>query len=739
MIYFFGWNMSQTNYSYKKMKKTLLILLCLFAFTQSETFAQKKKNTPKDSVYAAQPVTVTASRQAQKTLDVPLAVTVVSPLELQNRRGFGLDEVLSIVPGALVQARTGNHDVRITIRGYGARGAGERSNAGTSRGIRVLVDGIPQTEPDGRTAFDLIDITGASSIEVLRSSASALWGNASGGVINMSSVPTTNSPFVSAQSQFGSYGFMKNSLQAGTTTDLGKMYVSFNNTTFDGWRAHSGSAITQFNAGIVTQVNQRTKLGVFMAAATNIFRVAGPLTQAEFDSSAIQAQAVMVTRDERRFNRLGSLGMTLEHAIGDNHTITSMAFLQPKYLERSERNTYRQFTRYHVGGNVMYKNFGMITTDIGSNFLVGMDEQYQDGAILFYALKNGARDTLQTNKREGANNFGLFIQEEVTFDNKLSIMLGGRLDKIAYYNETYFDGARNRNDIAEKIYDNFTPKFGLNYRLTSDMSIYANIGGGIEIPAGNEVDPPGPLATSVINPLLEPMTSTTYELGWKALPQVDDFIGLGAANISIDVAAYMIGVKNDIIPYDAGRFYISAGKTQRIGAELGAAVKLDNGLSLSAAFTYCNSKYVEYDLSAIYSRPRDSVEGQAAFKDYTDNKIAGMPDMYSTIRAKWMPTFLERFSIDAEMRMVGSYFADNANLLSVASYMTIDAGISYEQPLVGGLSARGFVRAMNLTDQQYAASVWINPERIKNSAPSFLEAGLPRNFSAGINLSWRGE
>jgi iron complex outermembrane receptor protein len=709
----------------------------IFAGVDS-ALAQKKKTTTKDSIYTAQPVTVTATRQMQKVLDVPLAVTVVPQIDLQNRKGYGLDEVLSLVPGALVQARTGNHDVRITIRGYGARGAGERSNAGTSRGIRVLVDGIPQTEPDGRTAFDLIDISGASSIEVLRSTASALWGNASGGVLNISSVPTTNSPFVSGQSQFGSFGFMKNSLQAGTTTNLGKIYISFNNTTFDGWRNHSASAITQFNAGILSQVNARTKLGVSMSAASNIFRIAGPLTQAQFDSSRQQAQANMVTRDERRFNRLGSLGVTLDHAIDDNNTITSMAFLQSKFLQRSERNTFRDFNRYHVGGNLIFKNSSTITSDIGSHFLLGMDEQYQDGAILFYGLnKSGGRDTvLQQDKREGANNFGVFVQEEVTFNDKLSIMLGARYDKIAYYNEIYFDGG-NKNDVAEKIYDKITPKFGLNYRIASDMSVYANVGGGIEIPAGNEVDPPGPLGSSVVNPLLEPMVSTTYEVGWKTLPRFNDFIGLGSANVSLDVAAYMIGVTNDIIPYNGGRFYISAGKTQRIGAELGGSVNLENGLSLALAFTYCNSKYVEYNLSSLYVTSRDSIEGQAAFKDYSNNKIAGMPDMYSTIRVKWEPKFIERFSIDAEMRSVGSYFADNANMLSVPSYMTIDAGVSYEQPITGGLSIRGFARMMNLTDQKYAASVWINPERVKNANPSFLEAGLPRNFSAGINLTWR--
>jgi iron complex outermembrane receptor protein len=718
--------------------KQLTILFLLFLTSWSGLFAQKKKNTPKDSVYAAQPVTVTATRQAQKTLDVPLAVTIVSPLDLQNKRGFGLDEVLSMVPGALVQARTGNHDVRITIRGYGARGAGERSNAGTSRGIRVLVDGIPQTEPDGRTAFDLIDITGASSIEVLRSNASALWGNASGGIVNISSIPVSNVPFVSAQTQLGSFGMMKNSLQAGTTSDLGKMYVSFNNTTFDGWRNHSSSAITQFNLGIVSQVNLRTKLGVFMAAASNIFRIAGPLTQAQFDSNAQQAQTIspanFVARDERRFNRLGSMGVTLDHAIGDNHTITSMAFIQPKFLQRSERNTFRDFTRYHVGGNVIYKNFGKISDEIGSHFIAGVDNQYQDGAIQFYYLTSGARDSLRTSKREGANNFGLFVQEELSFGEKFSAVLSARFDKITYYNETLFDNGKPLNLVAEKTYQNTTPKLGLMYRLADNMSVYANLGGGIEVPAGNETDPPASLASFVINPLLEPIRSTTYELGWKALPQVDDFLGMGSAAVSLDVAAYWIQITNDIIPYSGGRFYFSAGRTRRVGAELGGSMRIENGLTLSTAITYANNKYIEYKIDSL-------VEGNvtgAANKDYSNNKSAGLPDMFATIRAKYQPTFFDKLSIDAEMRTVGGYFADDANLLPVNSYLVFDAGISYEQEITGGLSVRGFVRGLNLFDEKYAASVWINPDD-SGAKAAFLEAGLPRNFSAGINLTWRGE
>ena len=97
---------------------------------------------PADTVVLT-PVTVTATRQAMSIFAVPLAVTLIKKRELFGTTGYGLDDALALVPGVIAQSRYGNQDIRIAIRGYGARGAGDRSNAGTSRGIRVLLDGFP--------------------------------------------------------------------------------------------------------------------------------------------------------------------------------------------------------------------------------------------------------------------------------------------------------------------------------------------------------------------------------------------------------------------------------------------------------------------------------------------------------------------------------------------------------------------------------------------------------------------
>lgn len=720
------------------MNNNFIFRICLVAVALSITFAsasaQQKKQT-KDTVYKTSPITVIATRQEAATLSVPLAVTVVPKELMSNRRGYGLDEVLTYVPGVLTQSRAGNHDVRIVIRGYGARGSGERSNAGTSRGLRFYLDGIPETEPDGRTAFDLIDIAGASSIEVVRSNASALWGNAGGGIVNITSVPTTNDPFLEAQIQAGSFGFLKNSLRASSPTDIGKVFVSFNNTTFDGWRDHSASANTQFNAGLVNNMGARTKFGIFLTGATNIFRIPGPLNQTQFDADPTQAQndtliykPTYVMRDERRFNRLGRIGTTFEHALSRSTSVGGMGFLQSKYLQRSERNTFRDFNRYHTGGNLYLKNTMKLSDNMQSNFIVGTDEQYQDGAILFYSLINGSRGTLQQDKREGANNFGIFAQEEMQINEQFSVMVGARYDNITYYSENFLVSGESE----DKSFTQITPKFGLTYRITPEHTVYVNFGGGIEVPAGNETDPSptyGDDTLHVINPLLEPIRSTTMEVGYKTVTNADF---LGDAVISADIAAYLISVKNDIIPYRGGRFYFTAGETRRLGGELGLGIRWANGLSMLASATFSNNKYVNYTVDSVYYNK--SLAGKVA--DYKDNKVAGIPDLFSTIRLHFEPEFAAGAFIEADMRLVGEYYVNDANTLTVPSYTVFDAAAGYELKISEAFGAKIYARYANLTNVKYVASAWINPDMPSKTLPAYIEPGLAGNITAGLTLTW---
>ncbi len=678
--------------------------------------------------YEISPITVTALRYAQPILKVPMAVNTLNASELHMRRGYGMEEALQAVPGVLAQTRSGNQDIRITIRGFGARGAGDRSNAGTSRGIRVLVDGMPTTEPDGRTSFDLIDLTTAEGLEVIRSNASAIWGNAAGGVINISSTPLFESNFLTARTLQGSYSFRKYVLQSGMNLGSGKLSIALLRNELEGWRQNSASERTLVDVDFISHPSEQTRLGVFLIGTYNKFFVPGPLSLVQFEADPKQANATYLSRAERRMNRVGRIGVTLDHEVNAAHGFSGQVFMEPKFLQRSERGTFRDFTRYHVGGNASYRFAHDFSHAVKSKFQIGMDEAYQDGAILFYSLTatNERGSELRDNKREGANSFGAYVQEDLSVSQDLNFVLGLRYNDVTYHNESFI----NDNLEGKKSFRRWTPKIGATYQLTPMHSVYANWGSGVEVPAGNETDPASTFGQDTVfalNPLLEPIHSNTFELGTKQILVSSQSRLRG---LSYDVAAYYINISNDIVPYRAGRFYFTAGKTRRYGAEAGVNAQFEGDLSMQAAFTYLNSRYMNYSVDSVHY-------GKAGrFAVYDDNKVAGIPNVYCNAALRFAPQQLHSAFVELSLQGVGNYFVDDANATSVPAYNLLNFTAGLEKPLRLGqnLSLSGFVGVYNLTDKKYVSSAFINPD-IVNRVPLYLEPGLPRNFVIGLSLS----
>ncbi len=708
--------------------KRAILLLSIMGFALQLCHAQS------DTIkYILPPLTVTATRIAEPWLEVPLALSVITLNGALPGKGTGLDEILFGTPGVLAQSRYGGQDIRLSIRGFGARGAGAKSNAGTIRGVRVLLDGFPETEPDGRTSLDLLDISGAGRVEVVRSNASSVWGNASGGVVSVFSNTAFESPYSTVQSSFGSFGFHKEMVQVGAMLDAGRFFLSLGNTTADGWRVHSGSSQTLVNTGIVSPVGERTSLGVYLSGTSNLFRIPGPLSHAQYDSLPRQSDSTFIQRDERRNNRLGRIGVTLSHDINTSNSLSAQAFINTKYLQRSERGTFRDFNRYHVGGNFVFRNSFSFGEGLKNTLLAGIDEAYQDGAIHFYNLTpTGDRGTtVKDNKREGANNFGAFLQDEIFLTRDLNAMVGARYDNITYYYDSYIDPKLD----DRKSFEHVTPKVGITFHLSPTQSVYANLGGGVEVPAGNEVDPSPSIADGsldtvrALNPLLEPITSTTVEAGLKQIMSIGGEERI--ATLTYDIAVYRIEVLNDIIPYDNGGFYFTAGKTRRMGLEAGGSIQFANGLSLEPSLTLSKNTYVDYTIDSVH------YDNPGKFLDLKDNKMAGIPDVYYTVGLRYAPAFLGGSYVKLSVQGVGSYFADDRNLYDVPAYTILNAVVGTESVRIPGtsLSFHGFFGVNNLTDKTYPASVWINPQLNSQGKPVYLEPGLPRNVVGSVSLT----
>ena len=699
----------------------------------------------KDTIYTLPGLEITSTRRSTTVINEPMAITVVGSKDISKGRGYGLDDALSFVPGVFAQSRYGNQDIRITIRGFGARGSGERSNSGTSRGIRILLDGFPETEPDGRTSFDHIDLSTMNKLEVIRSNSSALWGNGAGGLVSVSSNTSFEHPFVSVQSSAGSFGFNKNVLLLGTNIGNGKFFLNLSNTNSEGWRRHSQSSQTLLNTGIVSPIGDATKLGVFILGTTNVFHIPGPLSQSQYDTDPQQAQSdtnyykpTYIQRDERRFNRLGRIGVSLNHAFDGANDLSATAYINPKYLQRSERNTFRDFTRYHVGGSFVFRNAYTIDENISVSSTIGTDEAYQDGAILFYQLKNGRRDSvLVDNKREGANSFGLFIQEEIRLNDDLVLSLGARYDNVMYITENFITPTLLSDS---RSFSKVTPKLGVLYKFSPLHSVYLSYGGGVEVPAGNETDPAaGQPNSRAINPLLEPIVSTTYEVGTKQFILFDEAF---FHSLSYDASLYHISTVNEIVPYQNGRFYLSAGETQRTGFELGLTAHVDHGFSFTTALTVSDNVYTDYVIDSVYTkRPIDlSLSGRTA--DFAGNRIVGVPELMLHNRLRYETPFINGLFAEVASQSVGEYFADDVNSLVIPSYTLFNAAVGYSGPfgLLDHVNFNALVAVNNLTDITYVSSSYINPDYGRVPATSkeaiYLEPGFPRYFVATIGLGY---
>jgi iron complex outermembrane receptor protein len=687
----------------------MLRLLALFAV---------QTPSPAPDTVVLPPVTVSATRQAASVFAVPLAVTLIKKQDLFGTTGYGLDDALVLVPGVVAQSRYGNQDVRITIRGYGARGAGDRSNAGTSRGIRVLLDGFPETEPDGRTSFDGIDLAAASAIEVVRSNGSAVWGNAAGGVVSVSTLPEDGVPPTAVEPTWGAFGLRRYAARVGAAlgaSDEGKLSASVVHTEFAGWRIHSGSRRSVVNLSLQVPAGERTRVGVYGVGSRNLFRIPGPLTTAEVAADPRQANATYLARDERRENRVARLGVTLDHQVSAGLGISALAYLNPKYLQRSERNTFRDFTRYHVGGNTIAR----VATPLGGatrgTLLIGADYAMQDGAILFFSLTpQGTRgDTLRDNKGEGAHSAGVFVTEEIDLrgDGRWTLALGGRYDAVTYDYRDYIDPSLN----AGRSFTGVTPKVGLTYRHGPARSVYASIGGGIEVPAGNETDPvpPGDTVTA-INPLLEPIRSTTFELGTKH----------ATGTVSYEVAVYHTAVANEIVPYRGGRFYFTAGRVRRRGAEVGVRVAPASGVTVQIALAFADHRYTRYVVDSVhYGSP-------GATADYSGNRVVGVPSFTDAVSLELAPRAVRPLRVRFGVQGMSAFYADDANQVRVPSHQIATLTVGIDGPV------QAFVTVHNLFDRRYIASAFLNPDVI-GGEPVAFEPAMPRHVVAGVSLSRR--
>ncbi|MEF2541385.1 TonB-dependent receptor PqqU [Klebsiella quasipneumoniae] len=674
-----------------------------------------------------QTMVVTAAPTTVSELDTPAAVSVVNGDEMrQAAPRVNLSESLGAVPGLQVQNRQNYaQDLQLSIRGFGSR-----STYGV-RGLRIYVDGIPATMPDGQGQTSNIDIGSVDTIEVLRGPFSALYGNSSGGVINVTSQTGTQPPTVEASSYYGSFGTwhygMKATGAVGDGSHAGDVdyTVSTNRFTTHGYRDHSGARKNLANARLGVRINDVSKLTLLLNSVDIKANDAGGLTADEWRDNPRQSprgdqyntrkntrQTQAGLRYERQLSAQDDLSVMMY--AGERETTQFQSIPRAPQLKPSHAGGVIDLTRHYQGIDTRLTHRGELLVPV--TLTAGLDYEnmserrkgYENFVMVNGAPQYGEQGALRRNERNLMWNVDPYLQTQWQLTDKLSLDAGVRYSSVWFDSNDYYITPGNGDDSGDASYHKWLPAGSLKYALTDAWNVYLSAGRGFETPTINELSYRSD-NQSGLNFGLKPSTNDTVEIGSKTR------IGNGL----LTAALFQTDTDNEIVvdSSSGGRTsYKNAGKTRRQGMELGLDQQFGESWRLKAAWTWLDATY------------RTNVCGDASCNG---NRIPGIARNMGYASFGYQPE--QGWYAGSDIRYMSDIMANDENTAKAPSWTVVGLTTGYKWSY-GRIDMDLFGRVDNLFDREYVGSVIVN-----ESNGRYYEPAPGRNYGIGLNLAWRFE
>ena len=674
-----------------------------------------------------QTMVVTAAPTTVSELDTPAAVSVVNGDEMrQAAPRVNLSESLGAVPGLQVQNRQNYaQDLQLSIRGFGSR-----STYGV-RGLRIYVDGIPATMPDGQGQTSNIDIGSVDTIEVLRGPFSALYGNSSGGVINVTSQTGTQPPTVEASSYYGSFGTwhygMKATGAVGDGSHAGDVdyTVSTNRFTTHGYRDHSGARKNLANARLGVRINDVSKLTLLLNSVDIKANDAGGLTADEWRDNPRQSprgdqyntrkntrQTQAGLRYERQLSAQDDLSVMMY--AGERETTQFQSIPRAPQLKPSHAGGVIDLTRHYQGIDTRLTHRGELLVPV--TLTAGLDYEnmserrkgYENFVMVNGAPQYGEQGALRRNERNLMWNVDPYLQTQWQLTDKLSLDAGVRYSSVWFDSNDYYITPGNGDDSGDASYHKWLPAGSLKYALTDAWNVYLSAGRGFETPTINELSYRSD-NQSGLNFGLKPSTNDTVEIGSKTR------IGNGL----FTAALFQTNTDNEIVvdSSSGGRTsYKKAGKTRRQGMELGLDQQFGESWRLKAAWTWLDATY------------RTNVCDDASCNG---NRIPGIARNMGYASFGYQPE--QGWYAGSDIRYMSDIMANDENTAKAPSWTVVGLTTGYKWSY-GRMDMDLFGRIDNLFDREYVGSVIVN-----ESNGRYYEPAPGRNYGIGLNLAWRFE
>jgi len=688
--------------------------------------APAQAQTPPAAAPRAETLVVTATRTEMPAFELPASIDRIDGEAIRDGRlQVNLSESLAGVSGLQIKDRQNfAQDLQLSVRGFGAR-----ASFGI-RGVRVYVDGIPATLPDGQGQLSNIDLGSVDRIEVLRGPFSALYGNSSGGVLQVFTEDGQGPPTLTLSGAAGSSGVWRAGLKLSGRDEAFSYVLSSSAFATDGSREHSAARRRVANAKLGWQLGADTRIGlVGNAVALPLAQDPLGLTRAQFKADPRAADAAALNFDTRKTFDQSQLGLTVDHRLNANHALQLLLYGGQRETEQfqaipvaTQANALHpggviQLERRYAGADLRWRISGTLAGGPSSLVLGvardGLDEQRR-GRQNFSGATLGVEGALRRDEDNHVTSLDGYAQASWRPLAALQLNAGLRTSRVRFRSTDHYIVGANPDDSGAVAFSAANPVLGASWALSEGLRVYATVGRGFETPTLNELAYRADGQTG-LNLGLRAARSRNAELGLKGR--------LGAWG-EWSLAGFEVRTRGEIVTLGnvGGRAtFTNAGSTRRQGAEAAWRARTLGDLELALAYAYLDARYRQ-DFLTCAATPCP----QPTLRIPAGNRIPGVAASTAAFSAGWEPERGWRAAL--ELRASGRVPVNDANSDAAAGYAVVNLQAGYLGRWAGGRWSV-FARVDNVMDRTYAGSVIVNEGNGR-----FFEAAPGRNWLLGGQL-----
>lgn len=679
---------------------------------------------------------VEATRTDTTYLQTPASVFRIDAPQVDTSSQVNLTEVVKGVPSLQIRNRENYaQDLQLSMRGFGAR-----STFGV-RGIRLYVDGIPATMPDGQGQTSNIDLSSLDHVEVLTGPFSSLYGNSSGGTILTSTKEGQGKDSIELSYSGGSHDKSRAGLvlQGGAKGANEPSYViSSSYFDTDGYREHSGAEKVLNNAKLSWNLDDGSKINW----VTNYVKIHADdpqgLTREQWNANPKQVNDADNTYKIRKDIEQTQTGVTWSKPINDKNELYAMAYLGnrqvtqyqsiPKSTQEANENQAGgviDFERNYYGADLRWTGKELLTNttvSVGVAF-DAMDEDRKGFENFNVDGIYGVKGKLRRDEDNTLWNIDPYLQASWQFLPTWRLDTGVRYSNVHYKSKDNY--LSNGNDSGKTDYSKVLPSAALSWQILPELMAYVSYAKGFETPTFTEMAYQTDISKSGFNFDLKPSTSDTYETGLKSQNGLGDFT----------LAVFQTKTKNDIVSagsLDGRSTFRNADKTLREGVEFAWNKKLWRDLIATASYTYLDATF---DANVPEKLNQDGKVLASAIP--SGNVIPGIAKNQAYASLAWQPSHGLYGGLDVQY--MDKVYVNDTNTDAAPSYSVTSANVGYTW-MVDDWKIISFARVDNLFDKNYAGSVIVNDStqiRVNGQmvpAKRYFEPADGRNWSAGLRV-----